>query len=1033
VKSPHEPTPPGSEERSIPSSKKSFPADKTLSQNEELFRAVLENAMEGILIMALDGRLLYCSPSIEAIMGYSREEAMKLSMFSLLHPEDLPRAMERVKWAVDHAGIIVKEEFRVKHKDGTWRQLEVVAKNEFFQSFNEQAMVLNYRDISERKKTQQAAERLSLIVQTSNDAIFTLSREGAILSWNPSAREIYGYPGEEISGRHFSILMAPAESEVFQDNLKAVLSGKNLSSFLANHLTHSGRPLSVSLTLSPIRETTGEIHRVSVIARDISGLQQYVETAKHLSSLLENAPDAIISNDLNGKIILWNKGAEELFGYRAEEIIGCDSSLLQPDEKSDEQENLRKRVISGDAHRLHYEARRRHKNGTLVDVEFRLFAIRDAEGKMAGVTGIGRDITKKLRAEKILAESEIRFRRIFEKSPLGMCLGNPDGIMRMVNPKFCEILGYEPGELIDRPFSAFTYPEDVTQDLESLQSMVGGEFNSYETEKRYIHKDGHVIWVHLVVTVLGEKKSDNYFFLAMVEDITEKTKAKEVSKRLSMILEHTPYGIISEDLNGIIRDWNKAAEKMFGYRTQEIIGQTAAMLAAPEKEKEQEGLWERVRRGETVTGFETLRRRKNGEIFDVTITLSPVKDPQGQVMGMAVIVRDISDMKKAEKTMHEQEERLLQSQKMDAIGRLAGGVAHDFNNLLSVIGANTGFILTDPEPQTHREELEEIDKAVKRGAELTRQLLLLGQKQVSQAHAIQLNDLCWEMSRMIKRLFDASIELVMDLDPGLKPIYADPAQIQQVILNLVLNAQDAMPKGGRLTIQTRNETSEAGEFLPGFSPWVKLSVLDTGTGIDPEIQKHVYEPFFTTKKGKGTGLGLTTVYGIVKQWKGQIQLRSSPGEGTVFSLFFPIHAVEAEAKIPLPRQGSLIPNGKETILVVEDEAPVRKAIVRTLNQYGYKVLEACDGMDAIQGTWNYKEEIHLLVTDTVMPRINGRHLAEELSQSRPKMKVLFISGYPRDILSQKGEIDPGIRLLAKPFAMEDLAREVRQVLDEKKG
>jgi CheY-like chemotaxis protein len=280
-------------------------------------------------------------------------------------------------------------------------------------------------------------------------------------------------------------------------------------------------------------------------------------------------------------------------------------------------------------------------------------------------------------------------------------------------------------------------------------------------------------------------------------------------------------------------------------------------------------------------------------------------------------------------------------------------------------------------------------------------------------------------------LFDASIDLVMDLDPALKPIYADPAQIQQVILNLALNARDAMPQGGRLTIQTRNEIPPKEGSLSEPGPFVKLSIADTGTGMDPEIQKQVFDPFFTTKKGKGTGLGLTTVYGIVQQWKGQIHLQSAAGEGTVFSVFFPVHAGGTK-KSSLPQQVPLVPDGTETILVTEDDPSVRKAVVRSLESFGYKVLEAGDGVEAIQQSWNYKGEIHLLLTDTVMPKLNGRHLAEELGPIRPKMKVIFISGYPKEILTRKGEIDPDIRLLTKPFAMEDMVREVRKVLDEKK-
>jgi CheY-like chemotaxis protein len=371
---------------------------------------------------------------------------------------------------------------------------------------------------------------------------------------------------------------------------------------------------------------------------------------------------------------------------------------------------------------------------------------------------------------------------------------------------------------------------------------------------------------------------------------------------------------------------------------------------------------------------------------------------------------------------------------MEAVGTLAGGVAHDFNNLLSVIGGNGEFIKASFAPGDSRlEEVDEIEKAVRRGAELTKQLLAFGKKQVSQPRLISLNDLSAEMSKMFKRLIDASIDFAVIQDDQLKWMRADPGQIQQIILNLVINARDAMPKGGRLIVVTKNVEAAQVREVSGLTippgSYVGISVTDTGSGMDAETQKHLFEPFFTTKGEKGTGIGLATVYSLVQQWQGHLWFQSTLGVGSTFSICFPVVQEEAQAAAK-PKLTSLAAKGSETILVAEDEASVRKIVVRAMKSFGYQVLEAGNGFEAIQQAWKYKGTIHLLLTDTVMPRMNGKELSDALKKARPEMKVIFMSGYTREVLSQQGTIDPSIHLVQKPFSNEELAERVREVLDQ---
>ncbi|GEM_PF-640685 len=511
-------------------------------------------------------------------------------------------------------------------------------------------------------------------------------------------------------------------------------------------------------------------------------------------------------------------------------------------------------------------------------------------------------------------------------------------------------------------------------------------------------------------------------------------KIQFTEEKYKLLLEHATDAVIGSDIEGRIFSWNRGAETMLGYHSEEMVGQFTTILVPPDRKEEMRKMRALAVKEENVSNHETGMLRKNGELVEVVVTVSPIKDPEGKIVGLSTISRDITEKKRAQESLKKAEEQIRPTQKMDAVGRLAGGVAHDFNNLLSVIEGNSDFLkaalpLGDP----HLQEVAEIKNAVHRGTELTKQLLAFGKKLVSQPQLINLNELGSEIAKMLKRLIDASIDFTFIQDENLKWIKSDPGQIQQVILNLVINARDAMPKGGKLMVATKNyESSEAvkitGLTIPSGS-YVSLSVTDTGMGMDDETQKHLFEPFFTTKGEKGTGLGLATVYGIVQQWGGFLGVDSTLGMGTTFSIYFPV--VQKTAKVaskpkPISSKGF---KGSETILVAEDEEQVRKIVTRTMENLGYHVLQAGNGVEAIQQALNYQDTIHLLLTDVVMPQMNGKALAEELHKARPEMSILFMSGYTREVLSAEGTIDLSIHLIQKPFSNDKLAERIREVLD----
>ena len=389
--------------------------------------------------------------------------------------------------------------------------------------------------------------------------------------------------------------------------------------------------------------------------------------------------------------------------------------------------------------------------------------------------------------------------------------------------------------------------------------------------------------------------------------------------------------------------------------------------------------------------------------------------------------RDITEQKKLEA-------QFLQAQKMEAVGRLAGGVAHDFNNLLTVINSHSQLALLElKEWDPLREKFESIQKAGERAANLTRQLLAFSRRQVVEMKVIDLNTLLRDLEKMLHRVIGEDIELKTSLDAGLGRVKADPGQIEQAILNLVVNARDAMPSGGKLTIQTGNEDVDqefAGKHM-GLKPgrYVMLSVSDTGVGMPPEVKERLFEPFFTTKeKGKGTGLGLSTVYGVVKQSGGEIWIYSEPGFGTIFKIYLPAvdEPLEAAKRRPV---GERMPRGHETILVVEDEDEVRKLAVGILSKQGYKVLDASHGGDAMLMLEENREPIHLLLTDVVMPGINGPDFARRMKFVHPDLRVLYMSGYADNVIFQHGILDKAMAFLQKPFTIERLTGKVREVLD----
>jgi two-component system, cell cycle sensor histidine kinase and response regulator CckA len=506
-------------------------------------------------------------------------------------------------------------------------------------------------------------------------------------------------------------------------------------------------------------------------------------------------------------------------------------------------------------------------------------------------------------------------------------------------------------------------------------------------------------------------------------------EAEETLRTLYRAIEQAADLVVITDSSGTIEYVNPAFEKLTGYMSAEVVGQTPRLLKSGEQSADMYAeLWRTIRAGEVYRGV-LVDRKKNGESYIVEKTITPVWNSDGQVAHFISNDRDISERRRLESA-------LFQAQKMDAIGQLAGGVAHDFNNLLMVISSYAELMQDSigPEHRLHR-NVQEVLSASRRAADLTRQLLAFGRKQMQSLQVLDLNQVLRETSRMLQRLIGEDVELMISPEAKLAKVKLDPVQIEQIIMNLAANARDAMPQGGRLTISTcdidlDSEYVHTHPVVPA-GRYVLLEVNDTGEGIDPTHLPHIFEPFYTTKEnGKGTGLGLATVYGIVKQSGGFIWVYSEPGMGTTFKAYFP--RVEARARKATEIDPSLDASklrGSETLLLVEDENAVRHPTFEFLKQCGYKVIEAKDGLQAIGAAHKHDGPIDLMVTDVVMPGMSGGQLAELLAEKYSEMKVLFVSGYSEQVVLRHKIASLQTNFLQKPFTLKSLAAKVREILD----
>ncbi|MBU1344122.1 MAG: PAS domain S-box protein [Proteobacteria bacterium] len=744
--------------------------------------------------------------------------------------------------------------------------------------------------------------------------------------------------------------------------------------------------------------------------------------------IVETIREPLLVLDSDLKVIVANRSLYESFKVKPEETVGqliYDLGNKQWDipKLRELLETILPEKTSFDNYEVEHDFATIGKRTMLLNAR----QIERGVGEKRVILLVIEDITERKRLEELLAESEERYRRLFETAEDGILLLEKSKLkIRHANPAIKMMLGYSEKELIGNDMKNIGIPDNIGTFQEILQTLNKDGIAHFE-DVAVQNKAGKTIYTDIYMADRALLVQCN------IRDITERKISEEMLResedKLRKILESNPDPIVVYDNMGYPQYLNSAFTKIFGWSLDELQGRLIPFVPEDQVEITQSKLKGIYESGNSVR-FETKRLSKQGKILDVLISAAIIKDLHSIQNGLIVNLRDITDTKKMEAEFR-------QAQKMESVGRLAGGVAHDYNNALSVIMGFTQLAMNEVDPTAPlHADLEEVLKAANRAASITRQLLAFARKQIIAPIVFDLNKNAKSMLKMLQRLIGEDISLVWLPGADLWSVKMDPSQLDQILANLCVNARDAIAEVGKLTIETDMVTFDTAYcadhhgFIPG--EFVMLSVSDNGCGMDKEILANIFEPFFTTKSpDKGTGLGLSTVYGIMKQNNGFINVYSEPGAGTTIKIYLPRYVghaigIRKESKEEIP------PGFGETVLVVEDEPSILKLARRILEELDYIVLTAKNPKEAIELVEEHTGGIHLLLTDVIMPGMNGLELANRLQSLCPDLKHIFMSGYTSDAIAHHGILDEGVLFMQKPFSKEDLAKIVRKALDEQK-
>ena len=1036
-------------------------AEHALRESEARFKTLFESAPDTYYLNDLKGTFLDGNRASEVLTGYPREELIGENFLSinLLPLDDIRRTAKLLERSV-RGEATGPDELILNRKDGSQVPIEI---RTYPVRIKDQTVVLGIaRDISERKRNEKALQesekRYRNLFENSGDLIQSVNAEGRFEYVNPQWLRTLGYDEQEVLNVRFQDIIHPDEVQHCMDIFSGLQRGETFPQIQTIFRAKDGRDIFIEGSTSASFHD-GQFLATQGFFRDVTDRKRAEEAVgkseARYRDLVENVEELICTHDLAGNLLTVNESLVRQMGYeRPEDIVGRNlSEALAPDVRHQFGSYLHTITEEGRAEGL---MKVQTRSGEVKFFEYCNTLRREGNEKPI-VRGVSRDVTRRLQAEeeirklnegleqrvvertRELQESRNLFRTLAAVAPVGIFRTDAAGNCVYVNERWCEIAGITEEQARGEDWAGPIHPEDRKRVLEEwYQAAKDG--SRFRSEYRFGRSDSEVRWVFGQAAIERGKKGEVTGYVGTVTDITERHQAEEALRESEERFREMAENIrevfwISNVGTTEILYISPAYEEIWGRTRASLFKNPSSFLDAihPEdREAIRAGVERQARGNYESSGSEYRIIRPDRSIRWIRAHPFPVRDERGEIYRIAGIAEDITENKLAE-------EQLRQAQKMEAIGQLAGGVAHDFNNLLMIIGGYSELMTAQlREDDPLRNNLVEIQKATGRATSLTKQLLAFGRKQVLKPEVLDLNHVVAEREQMLGRLIRENIELTINVAPNLGRMRADRGQIEQVVMNLAINARDAMPEGGKLTVETSNiRLSEPCRDRHGMveaGSYVMLAVSDNGEGMDERTKARAFDPFFTTKeKGRGTGLGLSTVYGIVKQSGGYIWVYSEPGQGTTFKIYLPRVPEEVES-VPVERQaGGEALRGSETILLVDDDEAIRRLSRDFLEREGYRVIEARNGQEALWGSEHHAGPIHLMMTDVIMPGMSGQELAEKLGSSRPELKVLYVSGYTDSAIVHHGVLDDGKAFLQKPFALQVLAEKLRAVLDGRKS
>ena len=1013
-------------------------AEEALHENESLLRSIMENTKDVIFVKDRECRFVYMNPAGCRLNGMTPDKLLGRSKADF-HPN----SSEASQIMTDDRRVMESSleesiEEAIGAADGT-RHVFLTTK---VARRDRQGKVIGLigvaRDITERKlaeETSAAQQRLlDSLIAAVPDLIYFKNGESRLIRINEAFARRAGLTDihAALGKTDFDIFGEAHARQAYDDEQRIMATGQPMINQEEREDWPDGRVTWATSTKVPLFDHSGKIVGIMGISRDITERKQAEDTLARernlLRKILDILPDYIYLKDEQSRVVLCNNRRVDNDGMpvNTDDLIGKTAADFFPAEQA-AQFRTDELVVLGGTPLIEKEETLIRRDGSKQVILTTKLPFRDSTGKIVGLLGYGRDITERKQAEEALARERNLLRMMFDLLPDHIYLKDEQSRFVMFN-RPCTANDAMPttAEELTGKTDADFYPPEQAARFRADELVVLGGTPLIDKEETLFLPDGSKQVILTTKLPFRDGNGKIVGLLGYGRDITGRKRIEEQVRLQSTALTAAANAMMITDRHGEIEWVNPAFIKLTGYSAAEVMGANPRLLKSGQHPPGfYASLWATISAGNVWHG-EFVNQRRDGQLYTEDTTITPVRDADGQIAHFIAIKQDVTERRQLEN-------QLRQSQKMEAIGQLAGGVAHDFNNILAALLMQIELIeMAGNLPQEAADGLEQIHAFTNRAADLTRQLLLFSRRQVMQPRHLDLNEIVTNLAKMLQRIIGEDVRLQLNLHPVPLITHADAGMIEQVLMNLAVNARDAMPKGGHLRI----DTTEANVAEPAADPDAKpgrhvcISVSDTGGGISPEVLPKIFEPFFTTKEaGKGTGLGLATVFGIVKQHHGWIKVDNRPGQGVTFQVFLPPSTLTV-AETPQLFSKPMPRGGKETILLVEDELEVRNLICKILKRHGYQVLEATNGVEALDVWREQRETVALLVTDLVMPAgLSGQELARQLQAAQPNLKVIFISGYSAEIAGRELQLHDGENFIQKPFAADRLLETVRQSLD----